>query len=683
MALEGITGFRLMTQASEFGDRLGGLEGRVVHAKVLDVQGSRVTLRVEGQIVTAESDVPLKPSAEIDLMVRGVEGGRILMQVVSMTGKPIRPLTDSAISSRLMGIDIAPSRTTIAVARSLIEHDMPVTKENVRAILTSLPPEPTSEQITFQTSALRASVSPSKELLSLQALLAQHIDELPAGIREVFRGLVEAFQQASLQSRAAFDETGILEKLASLPLTPDQEAAKEVAQKLAEFARNILLPTEARLASAILPQPYAAPPPPALNAFVESILLILLSLSSTADRKAAAESMQNIQSAISELEQLPLDETVFIKDNSQLQSQIKETVSSVRETLAELEAAISKNDMPRAAELLQQVRLQMQRLMASFGSEVRGYVNSFPEEGPGDGVQQAAVKPPEIFTLIGDLAQAASQTRDPEKLAELFQEILLRLSLQLLPRAAEMAADPTPRPEPVLRGVLSWFVEAVRVAVEAAGRGAAEQQPRMQALVAELNNLIEQASPRAMARVDTSQLQSDLRMMLGQFIQSPGSNEALRDAAASLARNLQLASFSSAVQHTGVDPTGAIMVCFPIHFRDRVDVGMLKIHTDPEGKKKREPLDPFNANIVLVLDTEFLGLSTTYLNTYPKSLQCVIEVDSKRKKKVVEKYIGELDEALRATVYENVQVEVRQRKRKAAAKKASGKKQIAAIDFRI
>lgn len=678
MVLEGVTGFRVTTPASEFGGRLAGLEGRVVHAKVLDVQGTRVTMRIDGQIVKGESDVPLQSNAEVELMVRGVQGGRVLLQVISASGEPIRPMTDAQVSSRLMGIDIAPSKTTIAVARSLIAHNMPVTKESVQAILTSLPPEPTAEQITFQTSALRASIQPAKEFVQLQALLKQHLGELPAELRQVFRGLVEALQRGESPSREVSIQS-VLEKLASLPLAPGREAAKEVAEKLAEFARNLLLPTEARLASAILPQPYSAPPPPALNAFVESILMILLSLSAPADRKAAAESLQNIQTAMNELEQLPMKETAFIKDSGQLQGQVRETTNSVRQTLGELEAAISKNDMPRAEALLQQVKLQMQRLMATFGSEVREHVRAFPEAAPDAAGQQAAVKQPEIFTLISDLLQSAAQTRDPEKLSELFQEILLRLSLQLLPRAAEMAASTELRPTPVMRGVLSWFVEALRVAVEAAGK-AAEQQPRVQALIAELNNLMEQALPRT----DTSQLSIDLRLLLGQLIQSADTGEALRDAAASMARNFQLAAFSSAVEHTGADPTGAITVLFPIHFGDKVDVGVLKIHTDPEGKKKREPIDPFNANIVLVLDTEFLGLSTTYLNTFPKSLHCVIEVDSKRKKKVVEKFVHELDEALRATVYENIQIDVRMRKRKTAAKKAAdGKKPAAAIDFRI
>ena len=180
MVLEGVTGFRLSTHESELAGRLAVLEGRVVHAKVLDVQGAKVTLRIEGQVVTAETDVPLKPQAEIELIIRGTDGGRIQMQIVSEKGEPIRPLTDAAVSSRFMGIDIAPSRTSIAVARSLILHDMPVTKENVQTIMTSLPPEPTAEQITLQTSALRASVPPAKEFIALQTVLKENLAQLPA-----------------------------------------------------------------------------------------------------------------------------------------------------------------------------------------------------------------------------------------------------------------------------------------------------------------------------------------------------------------------------------------------------------------------------------------------------------------------------------------------------------------------
>ena len=181
----------------------------------------------------------------------------------------------------------------------------------------------------------------------------------------------------------------------------------------------------------------------------------------------------------------------------------------------------------------------------------------------------------------------------------------------------------------------------------------------------------------------------DLRSVLQQLAQNAGAPQDPANAAMNLARNLQFATLSNLVAHNGATPTEAFVTFFPIHVGDKVEIGKLKVFKNTEGRQRRglgKDVDPDNASLVIFLDTEFLGLSMISINTFERNLRCGIQVQHKRIKKILDKYLDELREGLKTTHYSlnDVTVTVQTRKAAKAAREAMPETpRITTIDMKI
>jgi len=180
----------------------------------------------------------------------------------------------------------------------------------------------------------------------------------------------------------------------------------------------------------------------------------------------------------------------------------------------------------------------------------------------------------------------------------------------------------------------------------------------------------------------------DLRMALSRAENIAGiHSQALRD----LSQGLQSANVANLVRHTGVTQMDSLVTFFPIQIGDRVEIGKMKIYRrddDVADKKKNiKPLNPFDSRLVLILDTEFLGLTSIELRTFPnKGIKCNIEVQDNRRRKIIEKYLDELREGLKKTAYEQNTVGVSVRRRKTGSgseEEPPDFNQLAAVDMRI
>jgi hypothetical protein len=108
----------------------------------------------------------------------------------------------------------------------------------------------------------------------------------------------------------------------------------------------------------------------------------------------------------------------------------------------------------------------------------------------------------------------------------------------------------------------------------------------------------------------------------------------------------------------------AMITAFPIRIGDRIEMGILKVFSDRDKHGRAKKLDPDNANIVLILDTEHVGPSVIHIHTYHRGLHCTIEVENTRKKRMIDKFIGELKDALQETPFDLRDVQVRVKRRK-------------------
>ena len=160
-------------------------------------------------------------------------------------------------------------------------------------------------------------------------------------------------------------------------------------------------------------------------------------------------------------------------------------------------------------------------------------------------------------------------------------------------------------------------------------------------------------------------------------------------AATTLSLALQSAGLANLAQNNGVANMDSYVAYFPIDVDGKVQIGKLKVYRNEEGRRDKtkgpKPLNPFDSRLVLVLDTEFLGLTSISLQTYPnRGIKCDIEVKDARRKKIVEKFAEELREALGDTAYEQntVKVSVRRRK-KDIDPGVEPQPDVVAIDLRI
>ena len=270
MILEAIRPYNLYARAADFGEQPAALMGRVLHAQVLDYHNGKAVLRIEGEMITAESEVPLAPFAELDLAVKGIEPGRIFLQVVSQQGESIRTLTDADISSRLIGFDLPADRLTIAVVRSLLSTGIPITKQNIQSLLNILPPDATEPQISFLTSALKENIPLTRDLLALQSSLKQNLNELSSNLHDFFNLLLESRNAPKPYSLVP---NNIRENMLQFLSLPSYENETESAAKINAFTKNFLTATESKLTAEIIPSlplyPFNA------DSLIENLLLLL------------------------------------------------------------------------------------------------------------------------------------------------------------------------------------------------------------------------------------------------------------------------------------------------------------------------------------------------------------------------------------------------------------------------
>ncbi|MEW5945838.1 MAG: hypothetical protein AB1742_06530 [bacterium] len=681
---DGVQPLRITTPVSQLGGRVSSVEGTLVHAHVVDSSGGKALLRIEGQLVLADTQAPLRANSDITLVVRGVEAGRILMQVVSSRGEPVRALSNADISSRLAGFDLPEGETTIAAARSLIAQNLPVTRENILNILHSLAPGPTAEQTGFLAAALREGLPVTRGMLPLRVFVEVEMERFPLNLRDFVHEVGQFLKGSAAFGRES--AVAAISRIAHGIPSPGEEPAAAVARKIAAFACETLHPTEARLASAVLPPSHGAQAAPAADALVENLLFLLL-FTRAWGTKPDADTVNVLETVAGQIETVSEPRVRALALDV---SQILKTIVSGKN----LEQAFRELEPKTMRLVLEVLRLNLPAEdEPSFPS--RDEVVSpqpgvrAPEGSPSPVSDPGARLFPVAYAALRDLLDGIPSAGEPAKVWHLLREVILRLNMHVLPEVMRASSGgEAPLMIPGLKPLVDWLVRALRAAADAPPEPPRELTIEAQALLLQLRNTLNalRAStspglePGPFERAQETQ---DTRALISQLMRAEGVPEALKESAAAAGRGFQAASLAGLLEHNGSNPTGAVMVFCPIQFGDRTDVARISVKSDPDRRKKGLPLDPFNASLLIALDTEFLGHSLTRLDTFQKGIRCVIEVDSKRKKKIVSGYAWELEEALRRTVYEDALVEVRVRKRIKGTGGVEAEGSPMAVDMRV
>ena len=679
---------------------LAGQGQNLMTAKVMDVKGGTATLDLDGRTVEVRTDLPLKPGAEYKVMVKGFRGNNVQLQVVSdsstatssrasvSTSAGARPLTNAEISSRLVGFDLPEHQSQTQIARGLIQSGVPVTRDNMMAMMQALPQNAAERDIAFMANLARQGVEPQRELLQLMPILEREIQNLPQNIKTAMEqfardpaaaeALNRLAQLAAQSQDARADQSA--QALRNMLLAPGTDSASSMADKLQNIGRQFLTVSESRLMFLDAFQPATA---------------------------QGAEPVEQFARQLGELlSAMPRDPGAGTQNLEQALNRFMEFAAKAPETPApaDTQAAAPPPPEPGTFEAVRQ----------EFMDRIQEFLNMRMSDDQVFGLRSDAEKAlAALAKLLADAPSAQDKALLPEKLLMLPGHLENILSLleefgaqtqgaEVAPALtqadssgllARMVQDLAPlltmRFNSELFQNTSQFIETANQAVQDQGQG--------QDVSARIQMLAQQAANPAMRQeleLLLAQLRNagDLRSALSQLAQNTVGQDA-SNAALNMARSVHFATVANLVAHNGAVPTQSFVTFFPIQLEDHVEIGKLKVYRNLEGQDRKggrgggKEMDPENASVVIILDTDFLGMSRISINTHERRLRCNIEVQNKRLKKVLDKYLDELRDGLKNTPFEFEDVGVTVLRRRAAGKKQAQKAaeelKISTIDMKI
>lgn len=196
------------------------LPGQLLTGTVAGRSGAGFLLQLGDTTLLAESRVPLEVGQNIQLLVQGQAQGRLQLSLVQGA---FTPMSQADLSSALTGMKFPPSEENLALARTMVEHQVPLTKENFALFKAAL----------AQTEAGPATLPLPARAGAVCFLQANNLPLSPQNVLTL-ANFIAAHPQISAQ---LFALQGELRKLADSPSTSRRamEILAEVPGVLGEF----------------------------------------------------------------------------------------------------------------------------------------------------------------------------------------------------------------------------------------------------------------------------------------------------------------------------------------------------------------------------------------------------------------------------------------------------------------
>ena len=114
--------------------------GSVVHGQVTSQEkGGSYQLRLGEHTLSAKSSTPLNVGQSVQFRVQGENQGQVMLQLVKT---PFAKLDTQDLSTSLSQMRLPASDANVSLAKTMVEHSVPLTKENFTALLSqTTPPE--------------------------------------------------------------------------------------------------------------------------------------------------------------------------------------------------------------------------------------------------------------------------------------------------------------------------------------------------------------------------------------------------------------------------------------------------------------------------------------------------------------------------------------------------------------
>ena len=662
----------------------GGKGGAgVMTATVVESGGGRAVLDLDGRQVTVKTARDLAPGAQYKVVVKGISGGTVQLQVVSgatgaqrgaaaATGAQTsqaaaRELTNADIPSRLVGFDLPDHAATARIARGLLDAGLPVTKESMEALLRAAPQNISGKQIDFLMSMVKAGAEPSREALNLLPALERELEALPGNMEKALDLIAKnpdfAEKIADLAAKGDMARLPGLD-LRSVLVAPETDTLPAAADKLQALARQFLTASESRLMFLDAFQPAQAANAETLESAINRLAALVQLVPENPDAHNAALD-QSARNVMDYLRALP----------EPAEPRAAAAFNAVRdEFVSRMAQALELTDAPEKYSAFRQLSAEA---LARFTAMLQ-------DAPPQDARLPAPQTLLQFSQALADLTATAQALAAQPQAPDAAPQFIARLASDLAPLLSM-------RFNTALFPSAAQFIEtAAQLARDAAAAQSPEQARDIPARVPALAQQATSAALRQEADILANQLRgaADLRAALNTLAQNAQSQDPA-NAALNMARGLQYATLSNLLAHNGANPTEAFVTFFPINVGGKVEIGKLKVYKNHEGKNRRhgtKEVDPDNASLVIILDTEFIGLSMISINTFERNLRCNIRVQNKRVKMILDRYLEELSEGLKSTPYslESVSVTVQtRRERKEAQQAMPAAPGIATIDLEI
>jgi hypothetical protein len=92
-----------------------------------------ITVNLKGLLVDALSEVQVSPGQQLLLMVDGFRDGKVYLKPI--TPQMMDDFAQNKLAATLQQIGMKADETTLALAQKLIQHNLPVTRENIATML--------------------------------------------------------------------------------------------------------------------------------------------------------------------------------------------------------------------------------------------------------------------------------------------------------------------------------------------------------------------------------------------------------------------------------------------------------------------------------------------------------------------------------------------------------------------
>ncbi len=704
---------------------LSGTQGATYHAKVVDVHNGMAVLNVDGKTVMANSDTPLQVGAEYDLVVKGFDSnGRITLQVSESSpnrniATTLRTITDGELLARLDEMDIPETTYSKETATALLNKGITLNRENFDRIIFALPAEATTDDIETAASILKSGVIPDKAAvvamrdasvaeqqlpkILLQAIKTTQnaIDTAPApppGQSQRESEISSALKAATLpppgetpattitpsqitipdaSSRAsviaslprlisAFTTSpeALIDEFVSLDLKTDMPlATKAVVSALLTNAANLIDPPETTL------QPTPAPDPQTALALVSKAS----SLIENSPASSQAASINNIAADVIKLATgLPSPPG---NDSAAVASRLRSLATAITLTTSQSSppttpvAPAPDGDIVRLFVSALNDAAVIARQTPQTTSPAAQPQTPPPTTQSSQPPQQPAPQPPTTATtpaILRSFATLAAFEIDSQTHPNL--ATFMATAKEFI---ATVAGEPPAAPLAAQQSATSSSPTQLPATAEHAATPAPTAPPaeKLLAQAADIARSPEFAKELLTINTRAGQTASDSINIVKSFATPV---QTATDQSYSVATYMKAAEAANSIRCNGGWQGGGagdgIYACFPFQIGDKTHIGQLRVYRndDPDNRSNsRKQLDPYDARVVLILDTEYLGLTGITFNTFrDKSIKCDIEVTDSQRKRVVEKNLASLTAGLSEnTSYEKNMVTVKVRKR--------------------